>query len=60
MAGEVGGTHQEGKPVSWTRLSVLVSAGGCYFFFAAFLAFFLAAMKITPDQFLVFGNTVID
>jgi hypothetical protein len=50
MKGRGAKTNQEGKPVQQTRFSVLIINRRCYFFFAAFLAFFLAAMKITPDQ----------
>jgi hypothetical protein len=40
---------RDGKPVAETRLSIPAIAWG-YFFFAAFLAFFFAAIEITPDQ----------
>jgi hypothetical protein len=43
-------TCGDGKPVSWTGLSIPATAPNYFFFFAAFF-FFLAAMKITSHQF---------
>jgi hypothetical protein len=40
--------YREGKPVTQTRLSLLVM--DYFFFFTAFLAFFFAATKITSDH----------
>jgi hypothetical protein len=45
--------NQDGKPVLRTRLSIPVESTNYFFFFPAFLAFFLAATALTSDQLLV-------
>jgi hypothetical protein len=42
--------NQDGKPVLRTRLSIPVELSDYFFFFPAFLAFFLAATALTSDQ----------
>jgi Na+-driven multidrug efflux pump len=44
------GEGRDGKPVTRTRFSILADLISYFFFFAAFLAFFFAATKITSDQ----------